>query len=107
MNAPQPFTHAPRPPVIPKERESSRQRRYGRSDFVSYMGIGAASTGLVSVFRFASDEVAEIIIRTYHDQCIVKTALPPRDLRELARCLIDAAADIEAEQEAKSAGSTA
>jgi len=98
----QPFTHWPRPPDIPPSTEFEDQRRYGASNWVSHNGqLGNGCITHVTVFRRVPDRTAAIttsIIDPVSFERIGTMAahMEPEALRELARCLIDAAADIEA-----------
>jgi len=99
--APPAFVHAPRPAQLPEEAEYSDQRRYGKDRDAAYEGVPSKTDGMaVEVMRFAPRLHAEIRIEsrdlnTGYQIVAVRASLGLSDLRELARCLIDAAADIE------------
>lgn len=100
----EPFTHTPRPAYVA---ESYRDQRYfGADSHAATCGIrnnsgGSDATATVSVERIGRMPGAA---RLAVDSMLIDGAtfaftvtLRPDQLRELARCLIDAAADIEAE----------
>lgn len=100
----EPFTHTPRPAYVP---ESYREQRYfGADSHAATCGVPNNSgdrdaTARVSVVRIGRMPGAA---RLSVDSMLIDGAkfvfavtLRPDQLRELARCLIDAAADIEAE----------
>lgn len=99
-----PFTHTPRPAIA--EARYADQRYFGTDHTTAVLGIknGAPAdfTAAVTVLRFERSKYAHVEINTGYIEGArfsANVSLPPDALRELARCLIDAAADIEAEQE--------
>ena len=101
-----PFTHTPRPAIVPDSRPD--QRYFGADSHTATCGIPNNSgrrdaTATVGVERIghmpgaARLSVDSWVIEGMSFSTTIK--LSPAQLRELARCLIDAAADIEAEQE--------
>lgn len=93
MNA-TPFTHTPRPPRLGET--YAYQRYFGDR-------VESSAPDLISyarVYRKNGDTCAEVSLRTISERsgAELRIDLPPAALRELARCLIDGAADIEAEQ---------
>lgn len=102
MNA-TPFTHTPRPPRLGET--YSHQRYYG--DLVD--SSAPHFMGYARVYRNNGDACAEVSLRLIHERASaeMRLDLPPDALRELARCLIDAAVDIEAEQAELAEGAAA
>ena len=101
-----PFTHTPRPAIVPDSRPD--QRYFGADSLTATCGIKntnsrSDTTASVGVERIghmpgaARLSVDSWVIEGMSFSTTIK--LSPAQLRELARCLIDAAADIEAEQE--------
>ena len=101
-----PFTHTPRPALVPDSHPT--QRYFGADSHTATCGIPNNSgrcdaTATVGVERIghmpgaARLSVDSWVIEGMSFSTTIK--LSPAQLRELARCLIDAAADIEAEQE--------
>ena len=101
-----PFTHTPRPALVTDSHPT--QRYFGADSYTAMCGIpnnsgSRDSTATVGVERIGHMPGAA---RLAVDSLPIEGAkfsfavtLRPDQLRELARCLIDAAADIEAEQE--------
>ena len=101
-----PFTHTPRPALVPDSHPT--QRYFGADSHTATCGIPNNcghfdATATVGVERIGHMPGAA---RLAVDSLPIDGAafsftvtLRPDQLRELARCLIDAAADIEAEQE--------
>ena len=101
-----PFTHTPRPALVPDSHPT--QRYFGADRYTATCGIPnncgrCDATATVGVERIGHMPGAA---RLAVDSLPIDGAafsftvtLRPDQLRELARCLIDAAADIEAEQE--------
>lgn len=87
------FQHLPRPAVTPSNPEHANQRWFGEGLSRAY-GFSTASGLVLSVNRFAPAKRAALQINSDHAHITAK--LEPSELRELARALIDAAADIEA-----------
>ena len=99
-----PFTHTPRPALVTDRHPT--QRYFGADIRAATRGIrnnsgGSDATATVSVERIGRMPGAA---RLAVDSMLIDGAtfaftvtLRPDQLRELARCLIDAAADIEAE----------
>lgn len=105
------FIHAPRAPQYPAEERYAYQRRYGNSNQAATNGVKAKySCTTVSVYRARFDDTAELRIDTGDERCntIASAAalLDADALREVARCLIDAAADLDAEADARAIAST-
>ena len=96
-----PFTHTPRPAIVPDSRPD--QRYFGADSLTAMCGIKNTNsrfdtTASVGVERIGHmPGAARLSIEGMSFSATIK--LNPAQLRELARCLIDAAADIEAEQE--------
>ena len=101
-----PFTHTPRPALVTDSHPT--QRYFGADSHTATCGIpnnsgSRDSTATVGVERIghmpgaARLSVDSWVIEGTSFSTTIK--LSPSQLRELARCLIDAAADIEAEQE--------
>ena len=102
----EPFTHTPRPALVPDSHPT--QRYFGADSHTATCGIPNNhgrhdATATVGVERIGHMPGAA---RLAVDSMPIEGAkfafavtLCPEQLRELARCLIDAAADIEAEQE--------
>ena len=98
------FTHTPRPARMPASHPS--QRYFGADLDTGVLGLHTAAqqphTASVTVLRHAPERTAQVEINSGHlpgAYFNVHAELAPDALRELARCLIDAAADIEAEQQ--------
>ena len=100
------FTHTPRPAIVPDSRPD--QRYFGADSLTATCGIKntnrlfdtTASVGVERIGHMpgaARLSVDSWVIEGTSFSTTIK--LSPAQLRELARCLIDAAADIEAEQE--------
>ena len=90
-----PFVHTPRPA---QASETYRDQRYfgGRIE-----NAAACASACARVYRRRGDAGAEVSLATFGINGLraeMAVDLPPSALRELARCLIDAAADIESEQ---------
>ena len=105
-HTPAPFTHTPRPALVPDSHPT--QRYFGADSHTATCGIPnncgrCDATATVGVERIghmpgaARLSVDSWVIEGTSFSTTIK--LSPSQLRELARCLIDAAADIEAEQE--------
>lgn len=97
---PAPFTHTPRPAWVP-EGEHANQRRYGRTLDAAYDGVlDPSGQCRASVFRVAGALRAEVRVTLYSALGKAEAMLPlaAPALRELARCLIDAAHDIDGGQ---------
>ena len=101
-----PFTHTPRPAIVPDSRPD--QRYFGADSHTATCGIPNNSgrrdaTATVGVERIGhmpgAARLAVDSMPIDGAKFAFTVALRPDQLRELARCLIDAAADIEAEQE--------
>lgn len=100
----EPFTHTPRPAYVP---ESYREQRYfGADSHAATCGVPNNSgcsdaTATVSVERIGHmPGAARLAVNSMPidgAKFAFAVTLRPDQLRELARCLIDAAADIEAE----------
>lgn len=100
----EPFTHTPRPAYVP---ESYREQRYfGADSHAATCGVpnnsgGSDATAKVSVERIGHmPGAARLAVNSMPidgAKFAFAVTLRPDQLRELARCLIDAAADIEAE----------
>lgn len=101
----EPFTHTPRPAHVP---ESYREQRYfGADSNAATSGIPNNSGYRDATARVSVERIGHMpgAARLSVDSMLIDGAefafnvtLRPDQLRELARCLIDAAADIEAEQ---------
>lgn len=92
--AAQPFTHTPRPPQTPVTHPEQRWYSRGPDGHrLRWLCRGA----LVNVSANQDDATANLDITHYADSgsASVRLDLTPAALRELARCFIDAAADIE------------
>ena len=89
------FTHKPRPAIVAIA--DRHQRRFGANHRLPYDGVRAIRSSLsIEVFRRAALPHAELTVHLGAGVGGVIAALTPDALRELARRLIDAAADIEA-----------
>lgn len=98
------FTHTPRPAYVP---ESYREQRYfGANSHAATCGIPNNSGDRDATARLSVERIGHMpgAARLSVDSMPIEGAkfeftvtLRPDQLRELARCLIDAAADIEAE----------
>lgn len=98
------FTHAPRLPTVPAD--FSGQRYYAANEFAAVAGVPTCRDGVrVQTMGFVGESHASITIITDHGRLAAE--LLPEQARELARCLIDAAADIEAEQAQRATGGAA
>lgn len=98
------FTHTPRPAIVPDSRPD--ERYFGADSLTETCGIknnngrsdATASVGVERIGHMpgaARLSVDSWVIEGTSFSTTIK--LSPAQLRELARCLIDAAADIEAE----------
>jgi len=103
--APPAFVHMPRPARRPYE--GSRARGYGASDPAAMNGQESADAkdAHITVERFGQSTRAEVCITT--SVCTLRLNFRPAELQELARCLIDAAADIEAQEAANATAAPA
>ena len=88
-----------RPAIIsathPKQRYFGASREAAEVDLADRRG---AAVGRARVFRFADDDFARVQIQLGQGSTavgVVELDMAPAAMRELARCLIDAAADIE------------
>lgn len=99
-----PFTHTPRPAIVPDSHPT--QRYFGADSHKAICGIpnnhgrhdATAKVGVERIGHMpgaARLSVDSWVIEGTSFSTTIK--LSPAQLRELARCLIDAAADIEAE----------
>ena len=101
-----PFTHTPRPAIVP---DSHPTRRYFGEDRHTVMcGIAnnhgrhdaTATVGVERIGHMPGAAQPAVDSLTIEGAAFSFTVtLRPDQLRELARCLIDAAADIEAEEQ--------
>lgn len=100
-----PFTHTPRPAIVPDSHPT--QRYFGADSHTATCGIpnnhgrhdATATVGVERIGHMpgaARLSVDSLTIKG--DRFAFTFTLRAAQLRELARCLIDAAADIEAEQ---------
>ena len=102
--APQPargpgeFAHTIRPAHVPATH--TRQRYFGESEQLGVLGLRSISGArAASVMRYCGDAYAQVQVDIYAPDdggVRLRVNLAPDALRELARCLLDAAADIEA-----------
>lgn len=99
------FTHQPRPPVSTEN--YLEQRRYGKSSIAAFEGVcdhykdeNGAAMARTEVYRCRPGDCARLSIEVIGARSSTRIWLDSDGLRELARCLIDAAADIEADVEA-------
>lgn len=98
---PAPFTHTPRPAVADASGPYAYQRRFGRSKWEAHRGVLCAGDhySAASVFRSAADGVAELRVEVGFlpsgGSAELRMQLGAAGLRELARCLIDAAHDLD------------
>lgn len=85
---PQVFTHTPRPPHVPEEPECNYQRWF----------LNSCSHDTASVVRKKSKNTAHVMLHEYSENMVasISRAMTPAELMTLARALIDAAADINA-----------
>lgn len=90
-----PFEHSPRPALVSEDYRL--QRYYGYSSPLAINGLLAPdSEHRVRLFRWRGEDVARLELFVPSGQ--MRVALDVAALRELARCLIDAAADLEWEE---------
>ena len=100
-----PFTHTPRPPVVPEEAVYSQQRRYGHSSRAAIDGVlSVDEKSCVELFaladgrgRYRGRGYAEMTTNILNQGICARITinLSASGLYELARNLIDAAHDIE------------
>lgn len=94
------FTHRPRRANFSND-EHAWQHRFGASEWESIRGIRSCdgSESTASVFRAAHRSNADLRINIGFaptgSRAEIRLALDPAGLRELARCLIDAAHDLD------------
>lgn len=101
------FVHKPRQPHIGGSTFAKDQRYFGEDGFSAINGFcNAERRAAVQVMRFSGQRVARMMTRSNAIEGFsgeIDIELDPRGLREIARRLIDAAADIEAEAAAPAA----
>ena len=99
-----PFTHTPRPAIVPDSRPD--QRYFGADSLTAMCGIKNTNSRFDTTASVGVERIGHMpgAARLAVDSMPIEGAkfafdvtLCPDQLRELARCLIDAAADIEAE----------
>ncbi len=94
--------HSPRAPYVPTELPHRYQRWFrGEKGSPYEMGVFPAVDrwgALAEVYRDSEKDVAELRMRVHHGPSDFRAEieLEPAALRETARCLLDAAHDIEA-----------
>lgn len=100
-----PFTHTPRPAIVPDSHPD--QRYFGADSHTATCGIpnnnghrdATATVGVERIGHMPGAARLSVESLTIDGAAFSFTVtLRPDQLRELSRCLIDAAADIEAEQ---------
>src|SRR5574337_1039050 len=100
-----PFTHRPRPAIADATGPHAWQRRYGEGRWAAIEGVktaeplGGDRESTVSLFRDGRGDVAQLRVafgRARGSHGDIAFTLDAAGLRELARCLIDAAHDIDA-----------
>lgn len=101
MTTPEEFRHTIRPAHVPET--NARQRYFGESEQLGMRGVcSVVGTCAASVMRYCGYAYAQVqvdIIDAPDGEASLRVNLAPDALRELARCLLDAAADIEADVE--------
>jgi hypothetical protein len=90
-----PFTHTPRPPYVPAEKSDAFDFRYCADDGRVLKVVWGNDGEMITVSRYQEDCCAAVEISL--SNVTMRLNLGVDNLRELARCLIDAAADIEGE----------
>ena len=94
------FSHTPRPAIKPLADQYLAQHRFGGDRDAAYRGIAdAVGATRLLVYRHCPGQTAELrlYIGEGPNSCgVVSPTLTAPALRELARCLIDAAHDIDA-----------
>ncbi len=89
------FVHQPRPAHV--SGEHPKQRRFGATLGAARIGMpDRTGTWRLSVLRYATDQLAELRLSTTAAASVhIGVEMTPDAMRELARCLIDAAAEID------------
>jgi len=88
------FHHVPRPPVT--FADVPDVRRYAADSNASFIGVHATAGGHAAVVvRYSASRKSAVVEVSGGFGCVT-ASMEPDALRELARCCIDAAADLEA-----------
>ena len=101
-----PFTHTPRPAIAVRSASRPDQRYFGADSLTAMCGIKNTNSRFDTTASVGVERIGHMpgAARLSIDSWVIEGTsfsatikLRPAQLRELARCLIDAAADIEQE----------